>query len=721
MTKRISFSAVFLSAGLLISTENTLLHSQSIDLGALQGSDGFVAEGVQTFDYSGFSVSGAGDFNGDGKADLIIGAYRADGLNNTRDRAGDSYIVFGGNFGFPPTVDLATLANSNGSGVTLYGADNTDYSGFSVSGAGDVNGDGFGDILIGAPYADGTSNGTSKGGETYVVFGTSNITTDYKELSLLETNDGTFSGFRILGLDVNDYAGACVSGAGDFNGDGFSDIIIGARHADGPSNARDRAGESYLIFGRPPGAGGTNPFGNSISVGSLSTVVNGLPYGFSIQGIDALDRSGKSVSGVGDFNGDGFDDILIGAYNANGPANGRTFAGESFLIFGKASGFPTALDLTTIPSGDGSQGFVIYGVDARDYSGFSVSGAGDFNGDGLSDLLIGAYRADGPGNTRGIASDTTVVFGKQTGITPVLELSTIESGNGSEGFVLYGVQAQDSAGNSVSSAGDYNGDGFSDLLIGAYKADGLNNAKGEAGDSYLIFGAPQVTAGTLDLTEIQNGNGSKGFTIYGKDTFDLSGYSVSSAGDLDNDGFSDIIIGAYFADGPTNTRNLSGDSYVLLGEGTATQATYKGYARSGNAPRQAFGISGDGSNHSTPSGRVWIDFADGTNTSLQTATLYRSAPSNLLKAAPVYWQLSTNRTGWTSATVTLRWTLEESVGLDFERILVYTAPTPSGPWRSLPSTVNQSTPGPSGSITATTNTLGYFAIALDQRDSWLFY
>src|SRR5262245_44141885 len=118
-----------------------------------------------------------------------------------------------------------------------------------------------------------------------------------------------------------------------------------------------------------------------------------------------------------------------------------------------------AIDLVNVAAGAG--GFVIHGQDAKDYSGASVSSAGDINGDGYHALIIGAAGADGPGNTRGYAGDSYVVFGKASGFAAEIDLAAVAAGNG--GFVIHGQDVSDGSGISVSSAGDLNGDGFDDL------------------------------------------------------------------------------------------------------------------------------------------------------------------------------------------------------------------------------------------------------------------
>ncbi len=498
-----------------------------IDLGALNGSDGFRLNGIEAGDCAGCLVSGAGDVNGDGFDDLLIGAPMA--APGGRFAAGESYVVFGGS-AFAASLDLSTLDGSNG--FRLEGVTILDLSGYSVSAAGDVNGDGFDDLFVGALGAD--PGGRNYAGESYVVFGAATFAASLNLSSL----DGS-NGFRLNGIDDNDKSGSAVSAAGDINGDGFDDLLIGAQGGDPGGYAS--AGESYVVFGRPT-------FPASLRLSRL----NGST-GFRLDGIAADDQSGFAVSGAGDVNGDGFGDLLIGAPGRD--IAGASDVGESYVIFGKAR-FTRKFDLLWL---NGRNGFRLEGVSTGDNSGSAVSGAGDINGDGFDDLIIGARGGDAGGDVN--AGESYVIFGGSV-FAASLNLSTLD---GTNGFRLDGVDVGDRSGFAVSRVGDVNGDGFDDLLIGALYADPGGDS--DAGESYLVFGGPAFAA-SLDLAGL---DGTNGFRLDGIDADDRSGIAVSGAGDVNSDGVDDLFIGTVGGD-PGGSSN-AGESYVVFGRSASLSAS----------------------------------------------------------------------------------------------------------------------------------------------------
>ncbi|MGQ0673541.1 MAG: hypothetical protein ACT4N2_11800 [Hyphomicrobium sp.] len=495
----------------------------TIDLGALTGSDGatpgFRIDGVAAGDFSGTFVASAGDINGDGFDDMIIGAPYASPGGLTR--AGASYVVFGQSAGFCTSFDLGALDGSNG--FRLTGAAGNDLSGISVNSAGDVNGDGFDDIIIGAPqYSPPLGIRGSATGESYVVFGREAGFTPTVDLSTLNGSNG----FRLEGIYASSQAGYAVASAGDVNGDGFDDVIIGARAA--LTAGAPYAGESYVVFGH---AGG---FDASLDLATLDGA-----NGFRLVGVDSREFSGFSVASAGDVNGDGFDDVIVGV--ESGYPGGQIQAGESYVVFGRASGFSPSLDLATL---DGSNGFRVDGTDFLDQSGRSVASAGDVNADGFDDLIIGAPTG----------SEASVVFGRANGFDATFQISSLD---GSNGFTLDSLTS-DRTGWSVASAGDMNGDGFDDVVIGAIG--GSPGGDGFAGQSFVVFGGASGFSATLDLAAL---DGSNGFRLDGIDADDYSGRCVASAGDLNNDGLSDLIIGANLGD--PGGRSNAGETYVIFG------------------------------------------------------------------------------------------------------------------------------------------------------------
>jgi len=404
----------------------------------------------------------------------------------------------------------------------FYGDDSKDEFGIAVSGAGDVNRDGFDDLIIGA-YGDDPS-GTNSG-----------------SVRVLSGLDGSVL-FNYEGRAAFDRFGYAVSGAGDVDGDGFPDIVVGAYGARNPNGAQ--SGSAQVFSGKS---------------GSIL---------YTFYGDSDGDSFGGSVSGAGDVNRDGFDDVIVGAIgdDNNGAQSGsaRVFSGKDGSVLYTFIGEPgwflggsvcgagdvnrdnfadlavgaSRADLNGDPARgtvrvySGKDGKIIYsfwGVAEDHYLG-SVSGAGDVNGDGYADLIVGSTGDHSPPYSPGYAQ----VFSGKDGWL----LHTFYGdgpGNSSDG---------DSFASSISGAGDVNGDGFDDLIVGAYR--------GETAENYS--GIARVFSG-LD--------GSILGTLHGYPNGAKYGFAVSDAGDVDGDGFADVIVGA--PNTTTPYASQSGSAWVHSG------------------------------------------------------------------------------------------------------------------------------------------------------------
>ena len=539
-------------------------------------------KGAATGDIAGISVASAGDVNGDSIADIIVGAQGADPLGNS---SGAAYVIFGTEAGFPADLDLATLDGATG--FKINGAVAGEEAGVSVAAAGDVNGDGIDDLLVGAQGFD--LNGTAAGGEfagaAYVVYGTDAGFAG--EVDLAALNGAT--GFRITGAAAGDFTGFSTSAAGDINADGIDDIIVGAYVADPNGSA---SGAAYVIYGT--GA----DFGGVIDLSSLDASA-----GFQISGAAAGDFAGISVASAGDVNGDGIDDLIVGAHRADPSGDA---SGAVYVIFGSDAGFGPELDLGTI---DGTTGIKLIGAAEGDLTGWSVAAAGDVNGDGFGDIIIGAHEADPNGDWSGAAY---VVFGTDAGLPAEIDLATLD---GTTGFKLNGEAKFNFAGYSVASAGDVNLDGFDDILVGAYLA---GTSPSGTGATYLVFGSDAGFAAEVDLSSL---DGDTGFQITGAAAYDQSGTSVASAGDVNGDGFDDILVGAPYADAAGSD---SGAAYIIFGKatrGTSGDDVLKGSAGANSLSGLAgddrlFGGTGDdiligGTGNDTLDGGVGADTLEG--------------------------------------------------------------------------------------------------------------
>ncbi|MEY2831238.1 MAG: hypothetical protein RLZZ574_496, partial [Cyanobacteriota bacterium] len=455
-------------AYVIFGTRNS--NNSTVNLDSLNGSNGFKVSGIDATNQLGSAVS-VGDLNGDGIDDLVLGAPNA-GRNissynySYSENNGEAYVIFGTRNGFNANFNLQSLNGSNG--FTLKGIDASDLLGTAITSAGDINGDGIDDLAVsatggGQPITN--RNGftySDRRGEVYVLFGQKNGFD--ARINLFNLNGS--NGFIVDGKDANDSLGSALSNAGDINGDGIDDLVIGASNAGNVLNSpfadgdSDQRGEIYVVFGSK------NGFNSRFSVADR----------FALTGLGIEDNLGTAISSAGDLNGDGIDDLVIGAANAS--VDGSYKEGEVYVLFGRQGGFGTQFDLNSL---NGNNGFSIAGINGGDGLGNAVS-AGDFNGDGIDDLLIGASTAGS--DSRGAAY---VLFGKRNGFTSQVDLANLSS---NVGIKIAGISSEDLLGGGISSGGDLNGDGADDLVVSAPGVD-LGNEYTKEGTTYVIFGKPQ--------------------------------------------------------------------------------------------------------------------------------------------------------------------------------------------------------------------------------------
>lgn len=397
---------------------------ESISLGFLNGSNGFVVDAGEGF--LAVLACGIGDVNNDGIDDILVG----DSWGNLQ--AGRCYVLFGSKGPWAAEVHVDDLDGTNG--FVINGIKPSSFSGSFISGVGDVNGDKIPDILIGTGlrWVENVMN------QVYVVFGREGLWSPEMNLDELDGRNGCI-------INGASKSGAySISGVGDVNGDGLDDIGIG------DPMANNATGRSYVLFGRK------GPWPAVINLGSLDGT-----NGFAMNGVNLNDESGGVVSGVGDVNGDGLDDVLIAALWAN-------HYGQIYVVYGNPGPWSAAINLGDL---NGTNGFMINGIS---YSGgYTISGVGDVNKDGLDDVIIGASWVNQE------IGQSFIVLGNKGPREAAFNLTSL---NGSNGFMINGINLGDWSGDSVSAVGDVNADGIDDIGIGASRA---NDASGQG---YILFG-----------------------------------------------------------------------------------------------------------------------------------------------------------------------------------------------------------------------------------------
>ena len=392
-------------------------------------------QGVIDNEQAGWSVAGLSDVNWDGFDDLLVGAPYND---QQGDSAGKAYLVLGKAAGWGQDVSLGDAEAS----FVAAGLDETAKLGQAVASAGDVDGDGLGDLLVAAPLRH--AGAYFDNGETFLFLGrTSGWATDM----LLTEADASF-----LGENYDDESGSALAGGGDLDGDGLDDLVIAATGAD---HLEDNGGAVYLIAGRPAGwSQGTD------LASADARFVGTLEYGYV----------GTSLSMAGDVDGDGLDDLLVGAYHADQACNG---CGYVYLIRGRAGGWNTDVPMSSV------DGWFV-GEAEEDRGGYSVAITADHDGDGATDLWIGAPRSAELAHSGGQA-----YFLRGT---PQLWGTNVPLGV-ADGYLRGEVEYAEVG--IAAAAGDLNGDGLADLVAGAY---GNTWIGADAGQAQILFGRPDDDA-----------------------------------------------------------------------------------------------------------------------------------------------------------------------------------------------------------------------------------
>ena len=471
----------------------------------------------------GYSVAAAGDVDGDGFADLLVGLDGWDG--NFVEGEGSAELFIGSPAGLTDTADWTSFGNNSGAA-----------QGFAVAGAGDVNADGFDDVLVGAPYFD---NGQTDEGRVWFFPGAAaGLAT-----TATWTTEPNLAGARL---------GAAVAGAGDVNADGYADILLGAPgwdanrgiislHLGGASGpvtapvwtvvgepasqlgtsvaaAGDVNGDGYddLLAGSPEWSNGQTEEGGALlalgAPGGPASIASWL-----VEGNQSFAAMGCRVAGLGDVDGDGFDDFAVSACNHD---NTLVNEGRVAIWYGSPKLPAVAADLN------------LYGAQAGAALGQGLSGAGDVNGDGYDDLLVGAPGWD-TGQFNG-AGRVTLHLGSAARLSSTPD-STWE-----------GLTAE-ALGSATASAGDVNGDGYGDIAMGAPTGtSGVAGGSNPPGVARVFFGGASGPGTGADWTY---GGGQGGAEL---------GAALSGAGDVNGDGFDDLLVGAPgFDDGQSDEGRVS--------------------------------------------------------------------------------------------------------------------------------------------------------------------
>lgn len=597
------------------------------------------------------------DTSGDYTAALPAGDTNGDGLDDLL--VGVSVYTSGRLFvalGRPGNDAILITDLDAGVGGFEIHSESSDNS-FAARPAGDVNADGLDDIIIYNSY------GPAHRTRSYVVFGKTNLA----EVQLSDVARG-LGGFIIDGSLEVLRAGGC----GDFNGDGFDDVAVTQiRPGKVSSNV-------LVVFGKTDT--------DTVSLENLS----GSGKGFRLTQGGAGLQANLSDGPIGDVNGDGYDDLI---FTRNSLI--QSFTGRSWVVFGRAGS--SDIDLTSAENGQG--GFLIRGSAASGHDAKWAGGTGDVNGDGLDDILISAPDVE----YNGFASGRLyVVFGRT--ITTPLNLLSIDGSQG--GFVADGLASGDKFGDWIWEGGDINADGLSDILAGAFNGSivgiGIN-----VGKTYAIYGKAGTERTYLDAIEI----GSGGFVINGYISFGHASFPGSA--DVNGDGRTDVTVFGYDRDRSFVVHSPETPP-LTLPAGIPAMATYRAHTRTGDG-----GGGGNVPPRKLRQSRLTIDYSDAdfarslTGASLETVTIRRTRSGvaglgPLADIASSNWHVTTDRLGFLPAEITIKYLDLEISGISGteEELAIYQGSSLAGPWVQHETTVNPMR----NEASATVVDFGYFTI-----------
>jgi hypothetical protein len=477
----------------------------------------------------GQSVGTAGDVNGDGFADIIVGAAKHDENNPSLNTEGWAYVYYGAATGL-----YHTEIWSNSGGLAQPEA----AYGFSVGTAGDVNGDGYSDIIVGAPgYTTLPFPPKNNVGRVTVHLGSpSGLASEAKWSEEGPTNSLSY--------------GQSVSTAGDVNGDGFDDVIVGDENFDGGAGTNE--GGAWVYHGS---GGGLNTAADWSATGGISYA------GF-----------GENVATAGDVNGDGYEDVIIGSSDW---LVGSNNLGRVLVYHGSSSGLSSTAD------------WMAGGNQHNGHFGVSVGTAGDVNGDGHSDVIVGASQYSDVYTAEGAVF---LWFGSSSGLGPPQGIP------GNADWWAVSQQGGAGLGISVATAGDVNGDGFSDIIAGAT---GYANGTAGEGGAFVWHGSASGPSHVGGKSFVSGAN----WHAESNQANAFLGNSVATAGDVDGDGYADVIVGAHEYD---DTYSNGGAVFVWHGSssgmgpnGTPANADWEQYGLGldsfrGSSVACAGDVNGDG-------------------------------------------------------------------------------------------------------------------------------